>query len=140
MHRSLAMVLFLTPALAGKTVASTDKDGKPWTQVFQNDGLSIYSQGTAVSSGNWRVTADQYCSHWPPDHSWTCYGMTGEGDHAAFVSSSGAGQCMVSQARASRWASAIWAAVISREISRRYSFAASLPFSAARLNHLCAAI
>ena len=105
MRRLIAILLFLTPALAAerpltgaeitalladRTVAGTDQNGKPWTQVFQKGGLTIYSQGTAVSTGYWRVTGDQYCSQWPPNETWSCYGMTGEGDHATFVSSSGA--------------------------------------------------
>ena len=44
------------------------------------------------------------------------------------------------QARAWRWASAISRAVISSEISARHSWPRSLPFRAARLNHLCASM
>ena len=75
--------------LADRTVVGTDKGGKQWKQIFQKGGLTIYSQGDANSNGFWRVKGDQYCSQWPPNDSWACYDMTGEGDHATFVSSSG---------------------------------------------------
>ena len=82
----------ISALLAEKTVVGTDAKGKQWKQVFQKGGLTIYSQGDANSNGFWRVKGDQYCSQWPPNDSWACYDMTGEGDHATFVSSTGTTQ------------------------------------------------
>ena len=48
-------------------------------------------------------------------------------------------QCAVIQARASRWAAAISISDICSATSRRMAMASTRPFSAARLNHLCAA-
>lgn len=77
-------------ALSDKTVESTGGDGKPYTQIFQKGGLTIYNAGPQSSSnGFWDVRGNQYCSQWPPNESWSCYDMTGEGDRLTFIAASG---------------------------------------------------
>ena len=77
-------------ALSDKIVAGTDDSGKPYTQIFQKGGLTIYSVGPQASSnGFWDVRGDQYCSQWPPNESWSCYDMTGEGTGLTFIAASG---------------------------------------------------
>jgi hypothetical protein len=76
-------------ALSDKTVAGTDESGKPWTQMFQKGGVTVYAQGSNSTNGYWEVRGDQYCSQWPPNESWSCYDITGDSDHVTFVSSSG---------------------------------------------------
>jgi hypothetical protein len=75
--------------LAGKTVTGTDDPGKSWTQVFRDGGITVYVQGSGSSSGYWEARGDQYCSQRPPSESWSCYDVTGDGDHATFISSNG---------------------------------------------------
>jgi hypothetical protein len=75
-------------ALNDKTVAGVDED-KSWQQTFQKSGATFYSQGSAVQNGSWDVRGDEYCSQWPPSEHWSCYKITGEGDHLTFISKDG---------------------------------------------------
>ena len=77
-------------ALADKTVQGIAAGGKPYTQIFQKGGLTIYTVGPQASSnGFWEVRGDQYCSQWPPNESWSCYEVTAEGASITFISASG---------------------------------------------------
>jgi hypothetical protein len=77
-------------ALSDRIVEGTGDNGKPYTQIFQKGGLTIYNAGPQASSnGFWEVRGDQYCSQWPPNESWSCYDMTGEADRLTFIAASG---------------------------------------------------
>jgi hypothetical protein len=60
------------------------------TQDFRASGRTLYNAG-ADSWGYWRITADQYCSQWPPSDLWSCYDLLLAPDAARvrFVGSSG---------------------------------------------------
>ncbi len=49
--------------------------GKGSRQTFSSDGTTAYSQGGRYSAGRWQVQGDKYCSQWPPNTSWACYGV-----------------------------------------------------------------
>jgi hypothetical protein len=77
-------------ALSDKTVEGTSDTGKPYSQIFQKGGLTIYNAGPQASStGFWDVRGDQYCSQWPPNETWSCYSMTGDGARLTFVAAGG---------------------------------------------------
>ena len=76
-------------ALSDHTLQGTREDGKLWQQIFQKSGATFYSVGSAQSQGLWEVRGDQYCSQWPPNESWTCYGMALDADDYYFISASG---------------------------------------------------
>ncbi|MEP2027928.1 MAG: hypothetical protein ABJI96_04360 [Paracoccaceae bacterium] len=57
-------------------------------QEFRSSGRTLYNAG-ADSWGYWRVTGDQYCSHWPPNDLWTCYAMDRSGETLRFVGKGG---------------------------------------------------
>ena len=77
-------------ALSDKTVEGVDDRNTIYTQIFQKGGLTIYTIGPQASSnGFWEVRGDRYCSIWPPNESWSCYSVTGEGGHATFISATG---------------------------------------------------
>ena len=64
--------------LTDSTAISKDPDA-PWAQYFAADGDTPYwVPGNAVSRGQWSVRGDQYCSRWPPNMDWDCYGMRGQ--------------------------------------------------------------
>ncbi len=56
-------------ALTGKTLDY----GSAW-QDFRPSGRTLYNAG-ADSWGTWTVRGDEYCSQWPPNASWACYGV-----------------------------------------------------------------
>lgn len=55
------------------------------TQEFMASGRTLYVFGGRPSWGYWRVEGDQYCSQWPPNDLWACYGMDRKGDALRFV-------------------------------------------------------
>jgi hypothetical protein len=44
------------------------------TQTFYKSGKTLYDAGRP-SWGYWRVQGDEYCSQWPPNAGWECYGF-----------------------------------------------------------------
>ena len=76
-------------ALTDHTLQGVRDDGKEWRQIFQKSGVTYYSVGSAQSQGLWEVRGDQYCSQWPPNESWACYGMTRDGTTFHFISAAG---------------------------------------------------
>ncbi|WP_136659312.1 hypothetical protein [Nitratireductor sp. XY-223] len=42
-------------------------------QTFESNGDTVFTQGSRVSSGRWRVRDNLYCSTWPPSDAWRCY-------------------------------------------------------------------
>ncbi len=62
---------------------------KDTEQIFQKSGVTFYSTGGNQSQGNWKIDGEQYCSQWPPNQAWTCYGMTQDGNKITFISKSG---------------------------------------------------
>jgi hypothetical protein len=58
-------------------------------QIFRKSGQTFYLQNGSSSSGSWKVEGDQYCSVWPPNPAWACYGVLQDGDSIIFVSRSG---------------------------------------------------
>jgi hypothetical protein len=76
-------------ALLADHVMAGEADGKPWQQIFQKGGMTLYQVGGAQSQGFWQVRGDQYCSQWPPGETWSCYDMTRDAETYFFVSSSG---------------------------------------------------
>jgi hypothetical protein len=74
-------------ALAEHVFGGTDANGKAWSQIFRNTGLTFYMQDTAVSNGFWEVRGDQYCSQWPPNQSWACYDVVEDAGAVVFISS-----------------------------------------------------
>ena len=89
MRMALMMVLLATPAMAEDWLALTgDQITAALTarvvayeggerQQFNADGTTIY-ESPDISSGQWRVTDDQYCSQWPPSDRWACYDVQAE--------------------------------------------------------------
>ena len=75
-------------ALADRTVI-----GDGTTQKFHASGRTLYDDGQD-SWGYWEVRGDRYCSNWPPQAGWSCYGMAadaGKGaDWLVFIGESGA--------------------------------------------------
>ena len=67
-------------ALTGRTLAYPDT-----TQDFRRSGRTLYIHKGRESWGYWRVQNDQYCSQWPPNDLWACYGMARSGDRVRFV-------------------------------------------------------
>lgn len=65
-------------ALAGNSVVGV-KDGNTWRQTFEINGRTMYfAESAPPSNGKWRVEGDTYCSLWPPQGRWSCYGVTGD--------------------------------------------------------------
>jgi hypothetical protein len=54
------------------------------TQTFYASGKTLYDSGRP-SWGYWRVEGDQYCSQWPPNDLWACYGLEQQGVKVRFV-------------------------------------------------------
>ncbi len=54
------------------------------TQKFYASGKTLYDSGRP-SWGYWRVEGDAYCSQWPPNDLWTCYGMDRRAGMVRFV-------------------------------------------------------
>ncbi len=80
-------------ALAGNSVVGV-KDGATWRQTFEVNGRTMYfAESAPPSNGKWRVDGGSYCSLWPPQGGWSCYGMTGDLDATpptiTFVGASG---------------------------------------------------
>lgn len=75
-------------ALSDRNVAYTSDDKT--FQTFHNDGRTTFVEGRP-SVGNWRATATQYCSQWPPSDSWTCYDLliNEAGSRIRFIGESG---------------------------------------------------
>ncbi|WP_299040999.1 hypothetical protein [uncultured Tateyamaria sp.] len=67
-------------ALTGRTLAYPDT-----TQDFRDSGRTLYIHKGRESWGYWRVEGDAYCSQWPPNDLWACYGMDRRGDILRFV-------------------------------------------------------
>lgn len=44
------------------------------SQTFYKSGKTLYDAGRP-SWGNWRIQGDAYCSQWPPNAGWACYGF-----------------------------------------------------------------
>ena len=44
------------------------------TQTFYKSGKTLYDAGRP-SWGYWRIQGDRYCSQWPPNAGWDCYGL-----------------------------------------------------------------
>lgn len=79
-------------ALLDDHTINGERDGKPWTQLFQHSGVTVYSQGAAISNGFWKAEDDHYCSQWPPGEAWSCYAITRDGGQIYFVSRDGTRQ------------------------------------------------
>ncbi|MGB8313511.1 MAG: hypothetical protein WCE69_03405 [Aestuariivirga sp.] len=79
----------IAAGLADHTLQGVRDDGKEWQQIFQKSGVTYYSVGNAQSQGLWEVRGDQYCSQWPPNESWACYGMTRDVNTFNFISATG---------------------------------------------------
>lgn len=73
----------IRPALEGRKL----QYASAW-QDFRRSGRTLYNAGTD-SWGYWRVEADQYCSQWPPQDMWACYGMERLGNRFRFVAERG---------------------------------------------------
>ena len=60
------------------------------TQFFFASGKTLYQVGPP-SWGEWRVQGDKYCSVWPPNNIWTCYGfqVSADGERLQFIDSGG---------------------------------------------------
>ena len=54
-------------------------------QDFRASGKTLYTSNGRDSWGNWRIEGDLYCSQWPPQDLWACYGMDRRGDQLRFV-------------------------------------------------------
>lgn len=67
-------------ALTGRTLAYESA-----TQDFRASGKTLYVTNGRDSWGNWRIEGDQYCSQWPPQDLWACYGLERRGDVVRFV-------------------------------------------------------
>jgi hypothetical protein len=77
-------------ALSDKIVEGTDDAGRPYTQIFQKGGLTVYTiKPSSSSNGKWDVRGDQFCSQWPPSENWSCYDMTGDGKQLTFIAKDG---------------------------------------------------
>ncbi len=70
----------IAEALTGRTL-----DYENARQDFRASGKTLYTFGERDSWGNWRVQGDQYCSQWPPQDLWACYGLERQGDALRFV-------------------------------------------------------
>jgi len=70
----------ISAALTGRTLAYPDT-----TQDFRASGRTLYIHKGRESWGYWRVQADQYCSQWPPNDLWACYGLERQGTRLRFV-------------------------------------------------------
>ncbi|WP_299589484.1 hypothetical protein [uncultured Tateyamaria sp.] len=70
----------ISEALTGRTLAYPDT-----TQDFRASGRTLYIYKGRESWGYWRVEGDAYCSQWPPNDLWACYGMDRQGDKLRFV-------------------------------------------------------
>ncbi|APX10642.1 hypothetical protein [Tateyamaria omphalii] len=71
-------------ALTGRVLAYPDT-----TQDFRASGRTLYIHKGRESWGYWRVEDGRYCSQWPPNDMWACYGMDRNGDALRFVGQSG---------------------------------------------------
>ncbi len=68
----------ITELLAGKVVTGS-RNGRGWSQTFDKDGATVYTQnGDQPSPGRWTIRGNQYCSLWPPSPKWDCYDMTAD--------------------------------------------------------------
>ncbi|MEP1585278.1 MAG: hypothetical protein ABJR46_13775 [Tateyamaria sp.] len=74
----------ISQALTGRTLAYEKAQ-----QDFRASGKTLYVFGGRDSWGNWRVQDDQYCSQWPPQDLWACYGLERQGDALRFVGEAG---------------------------------------------------
>ncbi|MEL6808761.1 MAG: hypothetical protein AAFO97_13370 [Pseudomonadota bacterium] len=79
----------ISEALTGRTLEYLDKDDPTQRvdtlQDFRASGKTLYTFKGRESWGNWRVENDQYCSQWPPNDLWACYGMERDGATLRFV-------------------------------------------------------
>ncbi|WP_299657239.1 hypothetical protein [uncultured Tateyamaria sp.] len=71
-------------ALTGRTLVYPDT-----TQDFRVSGRTLYIHKGRESWGYWRIEDDQYCSQWPPNDLWACYGMDRKGEALRFVGDGG---------------------------------------------------
>ncbi|WP_299615968.1 hypothetical protein [uncultured Tateyamaria sp.] len=71
-------------ALTGRTLAYPDT-----TQDFRVSGRTLYIHKGRESWGYWRIEDDRYCSQWPPNDLWACYGMDRRGEALRFVGDGG---------------------------------------------------
>jgi len=65
--------------------------GRPYRQVFLDNGVTHYTEGRNTSSGFWRVEDDgegagRYCSQWPPSQAWDCYTVKQAGEELVWYS------------------------------------------------------
>lgn len=58
------------------------------TQDFRASGRTLYNAGND-SWGYWVVRDTHYCSLWPPQDLWACYGMERQGDSLRFIGAAG---------------------------------------------------
>ena len=58
-------------------------------QIFQKSGVTFYASGGNQSQGNWKIDGEKYCSQWPPNQAWACYGMTQDDNKITFISKDG---------------------------------------------------
>ncbi|MEM6373173.1 MAG: hypothetical protein AAF727_10400 [Pseudomonadota bacterium] len=76
-------------ALTGRTLVYLDRQDAArtvdTTQDFRASGKTLYTFKGRDSWGNWRIEGDQYCSQWPPNDLWACYGLERQGDRLRFV-------------------------------------------------------
>ena len=79
----------ITDALTGRTLVYLNKDDPSQKvdtiQDFRASGATLYTFKGRESWGYWRVEKDQYCSQWPPNDLWACYGMARDGETLRFV-------------------------------------------------------
>lgn len=79
----------IAEALTGRALVYLDKeDPRQRVDTFQDfraSGATLYTFKGRESWGYWRVEGDQYCSQWPPNDLWACYGMAQAGDSLRFV-------------------------------------------------------
>lgn len=90
---STALSLLATRALAWEAMPVADLEGLTLRyadgfQEFRAGGATLYGAGNP-SLGYWHDEAGSYCSQWPPNDRWTCYGLEREGDHVRFIAADG---------------------------------------------------
>jgi hypothetical protein len=82
---AVALVISISGAYAGEWQALTGSEIEAAlddrklryaaaTQTFYKSGKTLYDAGRP-SWGYWRIQGDEYCSQWPPNAGWECYGF-----------------------------------------------------------------
>ena len=75
--------------LAGRVVDYHGVFEDAW-QRFNESGATLYVAGPP-SWGRWEGDGDRYCSQWPPNMDWTCYGLevSADGTQVRWVDANG---------------------------------------------------